>query len=305
MSAEDYLLGDEPPEWAKKGYAMATVREERPFKKKGGKKKAGSTLVPVDVSLPTEKTKPSDSIQDYLFLLFGEKKIGKTSLASRMKRTFFMFFEPGGKGLRLFGKPVRDWREARGYLKLIRKDKSFDTVVIDTVDRMVKRAEEWVREHYGVEDIGDEGYGKGWRKLRDEVERFLVDLTATGKGVVLISHAAEMDIARADGTVSTKIGATMPKQAREIVEGMADIWAYYRYDGNRRVLQILGDENVSAGHRLEERFRTPEGKRVRSIDMGSSSKEAYQNLVDAFDNKYVPPVKKGKEKRSRVSLKKK
>lgn len=75
---------------------------------------------------------------------------------------------------------------------------------------------------------------------------------------------------------------------RELVEGSVDIWAYYTYDKRRRVLQILGDDHVSAGHRLEGRFLTPDGRPIRRIDMGGSAKQAYRNVTDAFNNRYVP-----------------
>jgi len=80
----------------------------------------------------------------------------------------------------------------------------------------------------------------------------------------------------------------MPKQGREIIEGLVDIWCYFGYDGNRRLLTIIGDDHISAGHRFAERFRTPKGRVIRAIDMGRSAEEGYENFVAAWNNKYRP-----------------
>jgi hypothetical protein len=112
-------------------------------------------------------------------------------------------------------------------------------------------------------------------------------LLGIGKGVILISHATEREIKTRSGTKYDRIQPTMSNQARDIVEGMVDIWAYYTYEGKRRVLQIRGDEHIMAGNRLQSNFRYG-GKEVREIDMGSSAEDAYTNLVTCFANKYKP-----------------
>lgn len=109
-----------------------------------------------------------------------------------------------------------------------------------------------------------------------------------GKGVVFISHAQEQEIETRDGKTYDRMMPTMHKRMRETIEGVVDIWAYYTYDKQRRVLQILGDDNVSAGHRLEGRFLTPDGRPIRRIDMGTAAKDGYKNVVAAFNNEYTP-----------------
>jgi hypothetical protein len=254
-----------------------------------------------DYKLPDTISEPSEHLGAYTMMIFGEKKIGKTTLAAEFPKACFLFFEPGGRGLRVFSSLINDWTDAKAALKALKKDEKFQTIVVDTADLAYKLAESAACKRLGIDDPGDAAYGKGWRAVRKEFEAWLTGLGLCGKGLIIISHSSEQEVQAKDGSSYDRIMPTMAKQAREIVDGMVDIWAYYGYEGRRRVLQIEGDENVSCGHRLTERFRTADGERLRSIDMGKSPKDGYRNLVAAFQNEYVAPsvpmaVKKAKKR---------
>jgi hypothetical protein len=238
--------------------------------------------------LPTERSEPIASLGAYTWLIFGEKKIGKTTLTALFGKAVHLFTEPGGKALRLYPVVIDNWKKFKIAIKALKKDKTFDTVVIDIVDPLYPMVEDYTCEKLVISDLADEEWGKGWRENRKEFERVFGELLNMGKGVVFISHAQEQEIETRDGEKYDRMMPTMHKRMRDLVEGSVDIWAYYTYDKKRRVLQILGDDHISAGHRLEGRFLTPDGKPIRRIDMGHSAKRAYRNVNDAFHNKYIP-----------------
>jgi len=239
-------------------------------------------------SLPKDRSEPDSDIGGYTWLIFGEKKIGKTSLTAQMGMVLHAFTEPGGKALRLYPVVVDSWRTFRKMLRKLKNDTKFDTVVIDIADKLYPMCDDYVCEKLVITDLSQEDWGKGWREMRKEFEREIGELLNLGKGVVFISHAMEQEIETRDGAKYNRIVPTMHRRMRDLIEGSVDIWAYYTYDRHRRVLQILGDDHVSAGHRLEGRFLTPDGKPLRRIDMGSSAKQAYKNIVDAFNNEFIP-----------------
>jgi hypothetical protein len=258
---------------------------------------------PSDFKLPDEISEPSEKLGDYTMMIFGEKKIGKTTLAAEFPDAMFLFFEPGGRGLRVYGSAIDTWDDARAALKLLRKNKRFSTIVVDTADLAYKLCDTWVCADMGIKDPGDAPYGLGWRNVRKEFERWITGLAHCGKGLIIISHASEQEVEMASGESVSRLSPTMAKQAREILDGMVDIWAYYGYHGRRRILVIEGDERLAAGHRLTERFRTTDGERLRSIDMGKSPKEGYTNVLAAFNNAYVPPAEPvAKKKKHKVRL---
>lgn len=267
---------------------MAVVKRERSDEEDRPKKYKAPKSESAVIKLSTEFTEPVDDLGTATILISGEKKIGKTSLANQFGNNLVMAHEVGYKGLRIRKEDVPDWDTARAVVKALRKDKFFNTVTIDTADKSFKQCEEWSNRRLGISHASEEDWGKGWAAIRTEYERFLDSLTHTGKGVILISHTAEREVKKRNGESYTVISSTMPRQGREIIEGLVDIWCYFGYDGNRRVLTIMGDDHISAGHRFSERFRTPDGRPIRAIDMGRSAEEGYKNFVRAWRNKYEP-----------------
>ena len=268
---------------------MAVVKKMLPSgTKKKSLKKAASA--PTDVTLPTEMEGPSERLSDYSILIFGTKKIGKSTLASMFPKTLMLMFEPGGKGLTAFKRPVRSWQEARQYLKLIKKDTTFDNVAIDTVDVAYKQCDKFVCQKMGIDHPSEADWGKGWSGVRDEFEWWTRELMASGKGVMFISHSVEKEIRKRNQQNYHRIQPTMANIGRDVIESMVDIWCYYDYEEGVRTLTIRGDDHITAGHRLQDRFLTPDGKELLTINMGTSKEQAYANFIAAFNNEYVPPV---------------
>jgi len=242
-----------------------------------------------DLVLPTTKTPPSESLQDYSILLFGEKKIGKTTLASMFLDNLLLCTEPGAKSLDVFKMDVRSWKEFKKILRLLRKDKRFRTVTVDTVDLLFKLCDGQVCSDLGIDHVSEADWGRGWSAVRDEFTSTMADLMSLGKGVILISHSTEKEIKPRNGPKYDRIQPTMPNTARDICEAMVDIWGYFHYDGHDRVLTVRGDEHITAGHRLQTRFRH-NGKELEQISMGTSKEEAFKNFIDAFNNRYIPTI---------------
>jgi hypothetical protein len=281
---------------------MAVVRKTVP--NAPVKKPVNKVAPPTAFALAGEMTTPSEDLQDYATLLFGEKKIGKTTLASMFPKAYFLSTEPGTKALSVFQSEVNDWRTFKQAVKALRRDTKFRTTVVDTIDLAYKFCDKYVCNQLGIEHVSEAGWGKGWAGVREEFEAVLRDLlSAPNKGTILISHSVEKEIQRRDGSKYDRIQPTMPNIAREIAEAMVDIWAYYSYDGSARVLTIRGDDHITAGHRLQTHFQY-KGREVVTIDMGTTKEEGYNNFIDAFHNRYVIPDPPPEEETPRAVVKK-
>lgn len=290
-----------------RGETMAVVKRKMPVgtKKKGTlKKKSSAPLPEFNLTLPTERSVPSDKLSDFLILLFGEKKIGKTDLNAQFPNTLHLMTEPGGKAQSIFQRPVNNWREFQGYVKLLEKDKRFRNVSIDTADLLYQHAFDYVAQKEGFDHPSEEAYGKGWKAIRDEFTKWVLRLIATGKGITFISHATEREIKMRGGEKYDRLQPTMSGQARDILEGVVDLWFYYGYDGSQRVLTIQGSDYIGAGHRLKHNFRYTDGTPITEISMGANAEEAYANLIAAFQNKLVNPVVAAPVSKKKLTLKK-
>jgi len=249
------------------------------------------------LSLPIKRNNPKENLSDYSMLLFGEKKIGKTSLAAQFPDALMLFFEPGGKSLDCFQMTVNNWDSFLEIIGLLKAgNHSFNTVVIDTVDIAYKLCFETTCEQLGINHPQDEkDFGKSWGLIRDEFNRAVVQLLALDMGCIFISHSEEKELKTRTGLKYNRIVPSMGNQAAKVLTGLVDCLFYYEFNGSDRQLVIEGDELVSAGTRITFAFKDANTKeKLKTIPMGTSASQAYQLMNKAFLNRltFSKPVKK-------------
>lgn len=277
---------------------MAAVKKKLPSNKKKKKTSSKGSTTKVSVSLPTELSVPSTNLGDYAILIYGAKKIGKTTMCSYFPKSLFLMFEPGAKALSVYQRSITKWEEFKEYVKLLKKDKKFNTVIIDTADFMYDLAFDYVCRKLLIDHPSEEAWGKGWKKIKEELYTEVKNLFECGKGIVFLSHATERTITRRDGSEYDVTESSMAKQLRELIEGLVDIWALYEYNGKNRTLILQGDDQVDAGQRIEGGFRYADGSPIQVIDMGKNAEEAFNNFNKAFHNKLSKPEVKVKKKKA-------
>lgn len=270
------------------------TKDVKSFKKKGSKK--GMNLI-----LPVMKSVRATTFEEYTTLIHGEKKIGKSTLASYFKNSLMMFFEPGSKALEVFSVAIPDWEYFTGYISLLEKrEHNYKNVVIDTGDICYKRCFEYVCYQRHVKHPSDANdYGATWKFIEQEFERAHSRLMNMGMGLIVIAHSQEKEFKDRNGEKFERIVPVLSKQADEYYAGVLDNIFYYDYQEKKRFLTIRGDSGVVAGTRCEKNFLTPSGERIEYIPMGKSAKEAYQNLVKAFNNEQVKTYKEEEEVKSK------
>lgn len=254
----------------------------RTKKKPATRRSEGRSL---EIILPTEPSEPISSLGEATILLYGEKKIGKTSFASKFPNAFFFAFEPGYKGLRIIREPFDDWRKFVSWVDAVVDSDLYETLVIDTVDICYERCFEYVCKREGVKHPSDGGYGKVWDAIKKEFRTQLLKLINSGRGIIFISHAQQKDFLSREGDRYDKLVPSAANAALGFTAGIADLILYYGYFGDDRLVTIAGGSNLEAGQRLEERFWTVKGdRRIHSISMGDSAQEGYDNFLKAFNN---------------------
>lgn len=240
---------------------------------------------PLVISLPDGPEEPVKDLRKIKWLIYGENKIGKTSLCAQFPDPIFLMFEPGGDFLRIARRQMGTWREFVAYVDAILRSERYGTVVIDPAARCFKMLVDDKCEELGVDDPRDVGWGQGWKAIQDEFERQIHRLTKSGRGVVFLAKPTKAEFERRTGGTYHRIEPKLSSGAGDFIEGFVDVIAFYGYYGDERFLTIRGSDELDAGCRPEELFLTTQGEQVHSIPMGSSAKEGYKNLVAAFDNK--------------------
>ena len=106
----------------------------------------------------------------------------------------------------------------------------FDTIVIDTIDKINEWCETIVKNELGVEDLSKTHFGSGWSKARDMVLDIVVEFQnyakKNRKNLVLVSHSKESQIT--DNKV--QLGPALPAGLGKKLVAMSDAIGYSTVD---------------------------------------------------------------------------
>lgn len=196
------------------------------------------------------------SIEDFIILLYGPPKIGKTTWASNLRDSYFIATEPGQKFVKCRKTLVRDWPTFRATIKALKSDPTVKVVVVDTIDNLYKFCFEYCCDKLGIDHPTDAAYGKGWESLSREWHKWITELAMMGKGLVFIGHSTEREVEER-GIKIMKIVPLLPKTGFASINALADFILYATYERykeggkrkERRVLQTRATSNVEAGSR--------------------------------------------------------
>ena len=247
-----------------------------------------------------EPTQEGFSIFDYLSVWYGVPKVGKTTLLSKFKDTYFLVTESGYKFLKIRKSKIDNWADFRAFVKKAEKSPKFVSTVkmwvVDPVDKLAKFCMTYICDKRGIEHPADQEWGKGWEAFRDEFAEWTLRLCAVGPGVAVISHVKERDVITRS-MVLTKETPAMPKTSYTILNDLADIIIYIGYEPKkagkhkeqRRCLFIRGTETREGGDRT--------GKLPSQI-VFETEQEAVDKLLSYFDTKREG-IKHAKRRRKR------
>jgi len=244
-----------------------------------------------DYSLPSEQTERAENLIDYSFLIYGRKKIGKTSLVSRFPSAIFFMFEPGTKAQRVYKLPKKggcfvDWKDVRGYVRSLQKGAhEFSTACFDPGNKAYDLCLKFVCTRDGISHPGKmKDYGASWKAVSSEFEDIHLGIANAGMAFVVIAHEKLEEYTGDDGVTYVRTIPKFSSSTEDFYEGVIDNIFYYHYVGTQRFLQIRGTESIVAGTRCEGRFMTRDGRPIYKIPMGNTSDEAWENLQLAWDN---------------------
>ena len=261
------------------------------------------------ITLSKNRTKPSNNLWDYSMLIFGERKIGKTTLCAQVDKAFFFPCEPGTKAVAVYQPMDKDqnpihinsWAMMKQYVKAFLTDDYFECAVIDTIDAMYTLAKDYVCDKLAIAHPQDAEWGKAWGMITDEVKSVIDAILQSRKGLIMLSHMVIREVETWDGDTFEQLRCSLAGKTGDYITGVVDFWAYYGYEETTRKLFIRGNQMLDAGTRLETHFLSPEGERLEWIPMGNSPRESFKNITNAFNNCLTDPVKIKKPKKKKRS----
>lgn len=263
--------------------------------------------------LPKFSNEVCTSMQEFFWLIYGIRKIGKTTLAKEFPDPYFMFFEQGGKSIKAKKEYIPDWKTFLKKIEQLEEHPGYcKTVIIDTGFMCYDRCFSFKMDELGCTDPTDD-WGAVYRFTDREFREANDRLITAGVGVVVTAHS-ELEIIKRKGMPEyTRIKTELGKQAFRYYNANADVIVYYDYnDDGERILTIGGDASTEAGVRLDDNFFYTNGERIKTINVENSEERsayAYKMLEAAFNNelskggkikeknKHLQDAKKSKNKK--------
>lgn len=198
-------------------------------------------------------------------MLYGLSGVGKSSLAAKLKNPIFLDFEGGLNYLGVDRTPqYLDLDEFyKDLIELYRKaeagKREYDTLVIDSVDWLVRKVVEkaaGIDKHNLTETLNrsNGGYGNGKQVLENQIRTMLlpllVSLNKQGYGICLVAHAERKDLMDADGVDTERIAPKIDINTMNVFVEWCDNVFYLKNINGERILVLEGDDNVLAKNRL-------------------------------------------------------
>jgi len=242
------------------------------------------------VSLPTEMSVPSHRLEDYCWLIYGPKKVGKTSLACQFPGAIVFEFEPASRAVRAFKANTPDWATFLAYIKQLETTQhNFNTAVIDTGFEAYQRCLEFVAHREGWSHPGGQNdFGASWKKVGDEFRAAHIRLNAAGMTVVILCHDKVIEDETRAGQKFSRTIPNLSGQADDYYRAAVDNMIYYHFRDKQRFLTLAGSDYIMAGVAgREENWLTPDGEQVWSVPADDGAAAAFTRLKDAFHNKQL------------------
>lgn len=266
------------------------IRKKTSLKKKTVKKNPK-----LDFELPTAYSDISDNINDYMIMLSGERKIGKTTLFQQFGKCFYVMCDRN-LGLKLKQKRITSWDEFLRIIELLEENPRYcELVVIDTGYTLYEFCFKYVCEEFNVKDPRDKGWGVVWKSIFMEFTGAHERILAAGYGLGVVAHSEEKE--KPEG--GTKLKAKLSAQAYTYYTGLADVLGHYQYSNSGdRELIIRGSAYVDAGTNIDEHFMYTNGVPITKIPMGKTKEQAYKNFLAAFNNELIQKEGHKRKKKS-------
>lgn len=225
---------------------------------------------------------PAQKMEEFIWVITGRNKIGKTTLASMFPKPYFFKFEPGTSGLLtyetdivkeaikqkkhpwvVFRQAVNQFVENDGY--------GFKTAVTDPAGVGLDYCQDYICKKLGIEHPSDLGFGKGWSEVSDEYISIVRMLSTSKFTPLFISHLKPNKQHDGMGGEKDVLDLNLSGKSGEFLKNFTDIFLLLDYDSKgERKIYVRPTTNKEAGSRVDF------GQDVLPLE--------YQALKEAFDN---------------------
>jgi len=223
-------------------------------------------------------------------IVYAPPGAGKTTLGSRTIKPIIIDCENGAAHVDCDRTPyLSDWPSIEEWLTaLATTEHDYGTVVVDSVDWLLRRAEEHVAGVNGSDagmsqtlNRSHGGYGNGKQVLRNYIYQYLLPtldaMVNKGIAVLLLAHATRREITNIDGITFEKSAPEIhPDLANTMIE-WSDFVGAARIGANGRVLVLSETNQLLAKNRYGIDSELPLSWRAHSYAIAGDANNTNPN----------------------------
>lgn len=245
-------------------------------------------------AIPSDANEPPKNLFEYGICIFGLKNVGKSSLAAAFPKSFTMEAEVGRRsvGCRQVpkkGDPPLTWEDIVGYTEAALNNPSVDTLVYDTIDKIYLLCQNHYCDLKSIKHPNDaKDYGATHTEIKVAFAEVMDSVKLAGKTPIWLSHCATREVYNSLTEETTeKLIPSCQSGAWAYLQASADFVFCYLRRGVDRVMVVRGSETIEAACGpsdfafLDVKTKKP----LAEVPMGTSAKQSFKNLCDAFQNK--------------------
>lgn len=170
-------------------------------------------------------------------VIYGGNRTGKTLNCAKANKSIFLRFENGLNainGARSFA--MTKWSDWTNFVKQLtnpmnekKVKEMYETIVIDTMDRMLALGEEYICNLYNIQSVdrddnNKKAYGGHYKEYRAEVIKWVNLLTNSGFTVIFIGHEGTTTLQDDKGNDYTKIIPAGDKKSVGVICDLSEIY---------------------------------------------------------------------------------
>lgn len=202
------------------------------------------------MELPTQVIK-SKTVNPSLLTIFGQSKVGKTTMLSKLDNCLIIDTEKGTKYVDAMKLQVNNTSELKAAVKALKEGNNYDYIALDTIDNVVAWFEKDVAIANNVESYAKIPFGDGYNQVRTRVMNMINALMECCEQVIIIGHRKKTII----GTDSVEVNVSsldLSGKLKNYVMAKSDAIGFvYRSESQGKLLiSFQSSDEVEAGTRL-------------------------------------------------------
>lgn len=211
------------------------------------------------MELPTVRRKAIQN-DPHVLTIFGQSKIGKTTMINNLENCLIIDTERGTKHLESLAVNVNSLTELGDVIKTIKENNyTYDFIALDTIDKIVDWVEAFIVKEYNndlkdkgqkyqVKVIGDIPYGAGYDAVRSKIMGTINIFKSITNRLIIVGHRKKTIIGESK-VEFTSNSLDLTGKLRTFICSDSDAVGYVFREGENLMISFKPSDEVEAGSR--------------------------------------------------------